>query len=95
MPATLPVCQFLCCAGVTVSSPPPGDARLGTMETGSAIVRAMSHLMTCRDRYQVDLINMSYGEHARWSDSGYQLAAAVALFPWKHYLFIEAFTLKH
>ncbi|XP_037075025.1 tripeptidyl-peptidase 2-like [Pollicipes pollicipes] len=47
-----------------------GDGRVGTMETGTAIVRAVAHLMTCRDKYTVDLINMSYGEHARWSDSG-------------------------
>ena len=40
------------------------------METGTAIVRAMSHLMTCSAHYTVDLINMSYGEHSRWSDSG-------------------------
>ncbi|XP_043246717.1 tripeptidyl-peptidase 2-like [Amphibalanus amphitrite] len=47
-----------------------GDGRVGTMETGTAIVRAMSHLMTCSAHYTVDLINMSYGEHSRWSDSG-------------------------
>ena len=43
------------------------------METGTAIVRAMAHLMTAA-HYKVDLINMSYGEHSRWSDSGSVLA---------------------
>jgi len=36
-----------------------GDGRLGSMETGTALVRAMSHVMHNADRIHV--INMSYG----------------------------------
>jgi hypothetical protein len=39
------------------------------METGTAMARAMSHVMR-GEHYKVDLINMSYGEHANWSSSG-------------------------
>ena len=43
-----------------------GDGRLGSMETGTALCRAMSHVMRA-EHYKVDLINMSYGEHSHWS----------------------------
>jgi tripeptidyl-peptidase II len=43
--------------------------RLNSMETGTAMARAMSHVMR-GEHYKVDLINMSYGEHANWSSSG-------------------------
>jgi hypothetical protein len=33
------------------------------------MARAMSHVMR-GEHYKVDLINMSYGEHAHWSNSG-------------------------
>ena len=46
-----------------------GDGRLGSMETGTALCRAMSHVMRA-EHYKVDLINMSYGEHANWSSHG-------------------------
>ena len=47
-----------------------GDHRLkNSMETGTGIVRAMLHIMKA-EHYKVDLINMSYGEHAHWSNSG-------------------------
>lgn len=39
-----------------------GDLRLGSMETGTALVRAMVRLL----RTGCHLINMSYGEHAHW-----------------------------
>ena len=39
------------------------------METGTTLARAMSHVMR-GEHYKVDLINMSYGEHANWSSSG-------------------------
>ncbi|KAH8277759.1 hypothetical protein KR018_005557 [Drosophila ironensis] len=48
-----------------------GDGRLGSMETGTALVRAMTKVMElCRDGLRIDVINMSYGEHANWSNSG-------------------------
>ncbi|KAH8285044.1 hypothetical protein KR054_004277 [Drosophila jambulina] len=48
-----------------------GDGRLGSMETGTALVRAMTKVMElCRDGKTIDVINMSYGEHANWSNSG-------------------------
>lgn len=46
-----------------------GDGRLGSMETGTALCRAMSHVMRA-EHYKVDLINMSYGEHSHWSSHG-------------------------
>jgi len=46
-----------------------GDGRLGSMETGTALARAMSHIMRA-EHYKVDLVNMSYGEHSHWSHSG-------------------------
>ena len=46
-----------------------GDSRLSSMETGTALVRAMSHIMRS-EHYKVDVINMSYGEHSHWSSSG-------------------------
>ena len=39
------------------------------METGKALCRAMSHVMRA-EHYRVDLINMSYGEHSHWSNTG-------------------------
>ncbi|XP_037509766.1 tripeptidyl-peptidase 2 [Rhipicephalus sanguineus] len=39
-----------------------GDLRLGSMETGSALVRAMVRVL----QQGCHLINMSYGEHAHW-----------------------------
>jgi len=41
-----------------------GDNRLGSMETGVALVRALIKVM----EYGVDVINMSYGEHSHWAD---------------------------
>ncbi|CAM1330735.1 TPP2 (predicted), partial [Pycnogonum litorale] len=40
-----------------------GDSRIGSMETGSALVRAMIKVVESK----CDIINMSYGEHANWS----------------------------
>ena len=42
---------------------------MSSMETGTALVRAMSHIMRA-EHYKVDVINMSYGEHSHWSCSG-------------------------
>lgn len=48
-----------------------GDGRLGSMETGTALVRAIIKVMElCDAGKKVDVINMSYGEHAAWSNSG-------------------------
>lgn len=49
-----------------------GDSRLGSMETGTALVRAMIKIMElCEAGKRVHVINMSYGEHAHFSASGY------------------------
>ncbi|KAJ8670647.1 hypothetical protein QAD02_001906 [Eretmocerus hayati] len=45
-----------------------GDARCNTMETGSAIIRALIKVMTYKQK--VHAINMSYGERAHWSNAG-------------------------
>ena len=55
--------------GAQVISINIGDSRLSSMETGTALVRAMSHIMRA-EHYKVDVINMSYGEHSHWSCSG-------------------------
>jgi tripeptidyl-peptidase II len=57
--------------GANVISMTIGDGRLGSMETGTALVRAMIKVMElCNAGRKVDVINMSYGEHAHWSNSG-------------------------
>ena len=55
---------ILCC-GIAA-----GDNRITGMETGTALARAMMRVMK-NPHYHVDVINMSYGEHAHWSDSGW------------------------
>ncbi|XP_053683189.1 tripeptidyl-peptidase 2 [Sabethes cyaneus] len=48
-----------------------GDGRLGSMETGTALVRAIIKVMElCEAGRKIDVINMSYGEHGHWSNSG-------------------------
>lgn len=48
-----------------------GDGRLGSMETGVGIIRAIIKIMElCDAGTKIDVINMSYGEHAAWSNSG-------------------------
>lgn len=48
-----------------------GDNRLGSMETGTALIRAMIKVMElCRSGRRVHVINMSYGEHVNWSNAG-------------------------
>jgi tripeptidyl-peptidase II len=48
-----------------------GDGRLGSMETGTGLVRAIIKVMElCDAGLKIDVINMSYGEHAAWSNSG-------------------------
>ena len=48
-----------------------GDGRLSSMETGTALIRAMTYVMQrIESGKKVDLINMSYGEHSHWSNAG-------------------------
>ncbi|XP_015431328.1 PREDICTED: tripeptidyl-peptidase 2 [Dufourea novaeangliae] len=54
--------------GAQIISLTVGDSRLGTMETGTAVVRAIIHVMKHKEKIHV--INMSYGEHAHWSNAG-------------------------
>lgn len=54
--------------GAQVISFTIGDARLNSMETGTALVRAMSYVM--QNAHRINVINMSYGEHAHWSAAG-------------------------
>ena len=55
--------------GAQIVSISIGDARLKSMETGTSLVRAMIRVLEMTD-YKVDVINMSYGEHAHWAHSG-------------------------
>lgn len=55
--------------GAQIISLTVGDGRIGTMETGTGIVRAMINIMQ-RKKEKIHLINMSYGEHAHWSNAG-------------------------
>jgi len=54
--------------GAQIISLTVGDGRIGTMETGTSVVRAMIHIMQRKEK--VHVINMSYGEHAHWSNTG-------------------------
>ena len=57
--------------GAKIVSLTIGDGRLGSMETGTAIVRALMKIMElCNAGRRVHLINMSYGEFTHWSNSG-------------------------
>ena len=55
--------------GAQIVSISIGDNRLGSMETGTSLVRAMIRIVE-HSRYKVDVINMSYGEHSHWAHSG-------------------------
>ncbi|XP_057365075.1 tripeptidyl-peptidase 2-like [Daphnia carinata] len=55
--------------GAQIVSIAIGDNRLGSMETGTSLVRAMNRVIE-QTHYKVDVINMSYGEHAHWAHSG-------------------------
>lgn len=57
--------------GAKIVSCTIGDNRLGSMETGTALVRAMIKVMElCRAGRRIHIINMSYGEHVNWSNAG-------------------------
>ncbi|KAL3289997.1 hypothetical protein HHI36_023375 [Cryptolaemus montrouzieri] len=56
--------------GAQIISLSIGDGRLGSMETGTALIRAMIKVMELSKTQKIDVINMSYGEHSHWSDSG-------------------------
>jgi tripeptidyl-peptidase-2 len=48
-----------------------GDGRLGSMETGVGLIRAIIKVMElCDAGTKIDVINMSYGEHAAFSNAG-------------------------
>lgn len=60
-----------CAPNARIVSMTIGDGRLGSMETGTGLVRAMMKIMElCRTGRKVDVINMSYGEHSHWSNCG-------------------------
>ncbi|XP_021931036.1 tripeptidyl-peptidase 2 [Zootermopsis nevadensis] len=56
--------------GAQIVSLTIGDNRLGSMETGTALVRAMIRVMQQSETNKIHVINMSYGEHAHFSSSG-------------------------
>ncbi|XP_012543904.3 tripeptidyl-peptidase 2 isoform X2 [Bombyx mori] len=56
--------------GAKIISLTIGDSRLGSMETGTALVRACIKVMELSKKMKIDVINMSYGEHAHWSNAG-------------------------
>ncbi|PNF43825.1 Tripeptidyl-peptidase 2 [Cryptotermes secundus] len=56
--------------GAQIISLTIGDNRLSSMETGTALVRAMIRVMQLSKTSKIHLINMSYGEHAHFSSSG-------------------------
>ncbi|KAK5646152.1 hypothetical protein RI129_004616 [Pyrocoelia pectoralis] len=56
--------------GAQIVSLTIGDGRLGSMETGTALVRAMIKVMEMQKTLPIHVINMSYGEHAHWSNTG-------------------------
>lgn len=56
--------------GAQIVSLTIGDGRLGSMETGTALIRAMIKIIELKERLNIQVINMSYGEHAHWVDSG-------------------------
>ncbi|XP_022822336.1 tripeptidyl-peptidase 2 isoform X2 [Spodoptera litura] len=56
--------------GAKIVSLTIGDSRLGSMETGTALVRACIKVMELSKKMKIDVINMSYGEHAHWSNAG-------------------------
>lgn len=49
------------------------------METGTALVRAMIKIMDMHKTQAIQVINMSYGEHAHWSNAGYWLQNRLVL----------------
>jgi len=56
--------------GAQIVSLAIGDSRLGTMETGTGLVRAMIHIMQRAKTSKIHVINMSYGEPVHFSNSG-------------------------
>lgn len=57
--------------GAKIVSLTIGDGRLGSMETGTGVIRAIIKVMELCERGQrIDVINQSYGEHGHWSNSG-------------------------
>jgi tripeptidyl-peptidase-2 len=70
--AFFPDCPQECgvAPGAQIASFTIGDGRLGSMETGTALVRAIIKLMELSKEQKIHVINMSYGEHAHFSDAG-------------------------
>jgi tripeptidyl-peptidase II len=60
-----------------------GDPRLGTMETGSALIRAIE-LASSSKQYHCDVINISYGEAVVHPTSGRRFIQCVEECVWKY-----------
>jgi len=48
-----------------------GDSRLDGVATATAIVKAMMIVIQLRKKFNIDVINMSYGSYSNWTRAGY------------------------
>ncbi len=69
-------------AGAQIISCKIGDSRLGSMETGVGLTRALIAVID----HKVDLINMSYGESTATPNAGRFITLANEVAPAKHKL---------
>lgn len=77
--------------GAQVVSLTIGDGRLGSMETGTALIRSMIKIIELKKTLNIQVINMSYGEHAHWVDSGYVVFYLVENHTTLHHYVTEIF----